>query len=135
MYIFYKKHFNKFLFSKLVVWILIKFLICIKKFSVMISTKFNSQDYEFEYENKFLITKSSSNKFDFKSTVIDLNQLNNKKIKNSFLLFDLNTILLSDIIYQYEHLSRTNNFRIIVPNTNFYIGSDFKDKKGQIVHF
>ena len=135
MYIFYKKHFNNFLISKSVVWILIKFLICIKKFSIMISTKFNSQDYEFEYENKFLITKSLSNKFDFKSTVIDINQLNNKKIKNSLLLFDLNTILLSDIIYQYEHLSKTNNFRIIVPNTNFYIGSDYKDKKGQIVHF
>ena len=135
MYIFYKKHFNNFLISKSVVWILIKFLICIKKFSIMISTKFNSQDYEFEYENKFLITKSLSNKFDFKSTVVDINQLNNKKIKNSLLLFDLNTILLSDIIYQYEHLSKTNNFRIIVPNTNFYIGSDYKDKKGQIVHF
>jgi hypothetical protein len=62
-------------------------------------------------------------------------KLTNKKIKNSLILFDLNTILLSDIICQYEHLSKTNNFRIIVPNTNFYIGSDNKNKKGQIVHF
>ena len=135
MYIFYKKHFNNFLISKSVVWILIKFLIYIKKLSIIISTKFNSQDYKVEYENKFLITNSLSNKFDFKSTTINIDQLTNKKIKNSLLLFDLNTILLSDIIYQYEHLSKTNNFRIIVPNTNFYIGSDNKDKKGQIVHF
>jgi len=61
--------------------------------------------------------------------------LSNRKIKNSLLVFDLNTILLSEIFYQYEHLSKTNNFRIIVPNTNFYIGSDFKHKKGQIVYF
>ena len=135
MYIFYKKHFNNFLISRSVVWILIKFLIYIKRFSIIISTKFNSQEYEIEYENKFLITNSLSNKFDFKSTVININQLTNKKIKNSLILFDLNTILLSDIIFQYEHLSKTNNFRIIVPNTNFYIGSDNKNKKGQIVHF
>ena len=135
MYIFYKKHFNNFLISRSVVWILIKFLIYIKRFYIIILTKFNSQDCEVEYENKFLITNSLSNKFDFNSTVININQLTNKKIKNSLILFDLNTILLSDIIFQYEHLSKTNNFRIIVPNTNFYIGSDFKDKKGQIVHF
>ena len=135
MYIFYKKHFNKFLSSKLVVWLLIKVLILIKKLSITILNIFNSQDSEFNYENKFLITKSLVDKFDFKSTIIDLNYLSNKKIKNSLLVFDLNTILLSEIIYHYEHLSKTNNFRILVPNTTFYIGSDFKYKKGQIVHF
>lgn len=135
MYIFYKKHFNKFLSSKLVVWLLIKVLIIIKKLSITILNIFNSQDSEFNYENKFLITKSLVDKFDFKSTLIDLNYLSNKKIKNSLLVFDLNTILLSEIIYHYEHLSKTNNFRILVPNTTFYIGSDFKHKKGQIVHF
>ena len=134
MYIFYKKHFNKLLTSKLVVWILIKFLILIKKLSITILNIFNSQDSEVNYENKFLITKSLANKFDFKATIIDVNQLSMKKIKNSLLVFDLNTILLSEIIYQYEHLSKTNSFRILVPNTNFYIGSDFKNKKGQIVH-
>ena len=135
MYIFYKKHFNKFLLSKLVVWILIKFLILIKKLSILTSHKFISQAPQVIYENKFLITKSLTNNFDFEATLIDLDLLSNRKIKNSLLVFDLNTILLSEIIYQYEHLSKTNNFRIIVPNTNFYIGSDLKHKKGQIVYF
>ena len=135
MYIFYKKHFNKFLASKIVVWILIKFLILIKKLSILTSHKFISQAPQVIYENKFLITKSLTNNFDFEATLIDLDLLSNRKIKNSLLVFDLNTILLSEIFYQYEHLSKTNNFRIIVPNTNFYIGSDFKDKKGQIVYF
>ena len=135
MYIFYKKHFNKFLASKIVVWILIKFLILIKKFSILTLPKFISQAPHVIYENKFLITKSLTNNFDFEATLIDLDLLSNRKIKNSLLVFDLNTILLSEIIYQYEHLSKTNNFRIIVPNTNFYIGSDSKHKKGQIVYF
>ncbi len=135
MYIFYKKHFNKFLTSKLVVWILIKFLILIKNFSIVILSRFNSKDSNVNYENIFLITKSLTNNFDLNATVIDLNQLSDMKIKNSLLLFDLNTISLSETIYQYGHLSKTNNFRIIVPDTNFYIGSDAKEKKGQIVYF
>jgi hypothetical protein len=96
--------------------------------------KFISQAPHVIYENKFLITKSLTNNFDFEATLIDLDLLSNRKIQNSLLVFDLNTILLSEIIYQYEHLSKTNSFRILVPNTNFYIGSDFKNKKGQIVH-
>ncbi|MDB9712840.1 glycosyltransferase family 2 protein [Flavobacteriaceae bacterium] len=135
MYIFYLKHFNKYLLSKIFMFSFFKFIISFNKLA-MLSVFNNKLSYSnIYYDNKFLVTRSSVDKFNFKGTKINLDYIKAKKIQNSLIVFDLNSIFLSEIIHQYELLSKTNSFRIIVPNTNFYIGSDYENRKGQIVHF
>ena len=135
MYIFYLKHFNKFLIPKITAYFFFKLIISIKKLSEFGNISFGVLGIKINYDNKFLITRSSNDKFNIKATRINSNYLISNKINNSLLIFDLNSTSLSEIINHYEYLSKTNSFRIIVPNTNFCIGSDYAERKGQIIRF
>ena len=135
MYIFYLKHFNKFLIPKIAAYFFFKLIISIKKLSEFGNVNFRVLGSEINYENKFLITRSSNDKFNIKAKRINPKYLVANKIDNSLLIFDLNSTSLSEIINHYEYLSKTNSLRIIVPNTNFYIGSDYAERKGQVIRF
>ena len=135
MYIFYTKHFNKFLVTKIFAYSFFKFIISIKNLSNFSDLGLKLVDSKPVYKDTFLVTRSTNNKTNIIATRVDLNYLAINKTENSLLIFDLNSISLSEIINHYNFISKSNSFRIIVPNTNFYIGSDYADKKGQIIKF
>lgn len=135
MYIFYTKHFNKFLFTKILAYSFFKFIISIKNLSNFSDLGLKLVNSKTAYKNTFLVTGSTDDKISIIATRVDLNYLAINKTENSLLIFDLNSISLSEIINHFDFISESNSFRIIVPNTNFYVGSDYADKKGQIIRF
>ncbi len=135
MYIFYTKHFNKFLFTKILAYSFFKFIISIKNLSNFSDLRLKLVNSKTAYKNTFLVTGSTDDKISIIATRVDLNYLAINKTENSLLIFDLNSISLSEIINHFDFISESNSFRIIVPNTNFYVGSDYADKKGQIIRF
>ena len=135
MYIFYTKHFNKFLFTKILAYSFFKFIISIKNLSNFSDLGLKLVNSKPAYKNTFLVTGSTDDKISITATRVDLNYLAINKTENSLLIFDLNSISLSEIINHFDFISESNSFRIIVPNTNFYVGSDYADKKGQIIRF
>lgn len=135
MYIFYTKHFNKFLFTKILAYSFFKFIISIKNLSNFSDLGLKLVNSKTTYKNTYLVTGSTDDKISITATRVDLNYLAINKTKNSLLIFDLNSISLSEIINHFDFISESNSFRIIVPNTNFYVGSDYADKKGQIIRF
>ena len=135
MYIFYTKHFNKFLFTKILAYSFFKFIISIKNLSNFSDLGLKLVNSKPAYKNTFLVTGSTDDKISIVATRVDLNYLAINKTENSLLIFDLNSISLSEIINHFDFISESNSFRIIVPNTNFYVGSDYADKKGQIIRF
>ena len=135
MYIFYTKHFNKFLFTKILAYSFFKFIISIKNLSNFSDLGLKLVNSKTTYKNTYLVTGSTDDKISITATRVDLNYLAINKTENSLLIFDLNSILLSEIINHFDFISESNSFRIIVPNTNFYVGSDYADKKGQIIRF
>ena len=135
MYIFYTKHFNKFLFTKILAYSFFKFIISIKNLSNFSDLGLKLVNSKPAYKNTFLVTGSTDDKISIIATRVDLNYLAINKTENSLLIFDLNSISLSEIINHFDFISESNSFRIIVPNTNFYVGSDYADKKGQIIRF
>lgn len=135
MYIFYTKHFNKFLFTKILAYSFFKFIISIKNLSNFSDLGLKLVNSKTTYKNTFLVTGSTDDKISITATRVDLNYLAINKTENSLLIFDLNSISLSEIINHFDFISESNSFRIIVPNTNFYVGSDYADKKGQIIRF
>lgn len=135
MYIFYTKHFNKFLFTKILAYSFFKFIISIKNLSNFSDLGLKLVNSKTAYKNTFLVTGSTDDKISITATRVDLNYLAINKTENSLLIFDLNSISLSEIINHFDFISESNSFRIIVPNTNFYVGSDYADKKGQIIRF
>ena len=135
MYIFYTKHFNKFLFTKILAYSFFKFIISIKNLSNFSDLGLKLVNSKPAYKNTFLVTGSIDDKISITATRVDLNYLAINKTENSLLIFDLNSISLSEIINHFDFISESNSFRIIVPNTNFYVGSDYADKKGQIIRF
>ena len=135
MYIFYTKHFNKFLFTKILAYSFFKFIISIKNLSNFSDLGLKLVNSKTAYKNTFLVTGSIDDKISIIATRVDLNYLAINKTENSLLIFDLNSISLSEIINHFDFISESNSFRIIVPNTNFYVGSDYADKKGQIIRF
>ena len=135
MYIFYTKHFNKFLFTKILSYSFFKFIISIKNLSNFSDLGLKLVNSKPAYKNTFLVTGSTDDKISITATRVDLNYLAINKTENSLLIFDLNSISLSEIINHFDFISESNSFRIIVPNTNFYVGSDYADKKGQIIRF
>lgn len=135
MYIFYTKHFNKFLFTKILAYSFFKFIISIKNLSNFSDLGLKLVNSKTTYKNTYLVTGSTDDKISITATRVDLNYLAINKTENSLLIFDLNSISLSEIINHFDFISESNSFRIIVPNTNFYVGSDYADKKGQIIRF
>ena len=135
MYIFYTKHFNKFLFTKILAYSFFKFIISIKNLSNFSDLGLKLVNSKTKYKNTYLVTGSTDDKNSITATRVDLNYLAINKTENSLLIFDLNSISLSEIINHFDFISESNSFRIIVPNTNFYVGSDYADKKGQIIRF
>jgi len=135
MYIFYTKHFNKFLFTKILAYSFFKFIISIKNLSNFSDLGLKLVNSKTTYKNTYLVTGSTDDKISIIATRVDLNYLAINKTENSLLIFDLNSISLSEIINHFDFISESNSFRIIVPNTNFYVGSDYADKKGQIIRF
>lgn len=135
MYIFYTKHFNKFLFTKILAYSFFKFIISIKNLSNFSDLGLKLVNSKTAYKNTYLVTGSTDDKISITATRVDLNYLAINKTENSLLIFDLNSISLSEIINHFDFISESNSFRIIVPNTNFYVGSDYADKKGQIIRF
>ena len=135
MYIFYTKHFNKFLFTKILAYSFFKLIISIKNLSNFSDLGLKLVNSKPAYKNTFLVTGSTDDKISIVATRVDLNYLAINKTENSLLIFDLNSISLSEIINHFDFISESNSFRIIVPNTNFYVGSDYADKKGQIIRF
>ena len=135
MYIFYTKHFNKFLFTKILAYSFFKFIISIKNLSNFSDLGLKLVNSKPAYKNTFLVTGSTDDKISIIATRVNLNYLAINKTENSLLIFDLNSISLSEIINHFDFISESNSFRIIVPNTNFYVGSDYADKKGQIIRF
>ena len=134
MYIF-TKHFNKFLFTKILAYSFFKFIISIKNLSNFSDLGLKLVNSKTTYKNTYLVTGSTDDKISIIATRVDLNYLAINKTENSLLIFDLNSISLSEIINHFDFISESNSFRIIVPNTNFYVGSDYADKKGQIIRF
>ncbi|MEW4925660.1 glycosyltransferase family 2 protein [Algibacter sp. 2305UL17-15] len=129
MQIFYKKHFKKSLFFDTLVWFGIKIMPLIKK---------NTETEKKAVSQYVLI---SDEKIKNLESVLSKELLVEKEVANyengTELIFDNNVLTFSKIITDMEAQSKhkTCTFKIVPKNSNFILGSDSANGRGEVIGF
>ncbi len=138
MQIFYKKHFKTNLFLKHAIFAAVKFwyfvkMISLQKSKKKISNKVNRIIYIGKNEQTFAKIKKTINPelavFHQDISIKDI--LANKPDK---LIFDMNDLMYKNVFSVMKALKNTKiNFRFIPGKSDFFIGSDSNNSKGEVV--
>ncbi|QRM87871.1 glycosyltransferase [Lacinutrix sp. WUR7] len=129
MQIFYIKHFKSNLFFNALVWFGIEFAIRFRK-APAIEPKVVNNYAVFACD----LNPKIASKLPFKA--YQIKDVKNVK-PNAEVIFDANTISYKEIISHIVYLQKNNThtFKIIPKNSNFIIGSNDSQNRGEILHF
>ncbi len=137
MHIFYKKHFQSNSFFKSMVFLGVTIAQFINLFRSSSSTtpSNNSENYFLLSDNiGFLKKLSKASELELKS--LSKSAVTDEKIFNSYFIFDANYISYEKIFKTMDfHKNKKNTFRIRPVNSDFLIGSDSSNNKGEVFDF
>lgn len=137
MQIFYKKHFHKNLFLQSSVSIGVSIAKKARKFSTSpILKKISALDKKLiiSQDEGFIKKLSETLKADF--IIFSSDRLEQISPENSLIVFDVTHISYGEIFRLMKELKgKGNQFRIRPPESNFIIGSDQSDEKGEVYVF
>ena len=129
MQIFYKKHFKSNIVFDVFVWLGIKLAFLFRK-APKVTKKDSKNIYAFSSENVEFLSKK------LQKQILLVNS--REEIKNaSTVIFDTSSMTYKEIISNLIHLNRKSDisFRILVNNSNFIIGSDSSNSRGEVITF
>ena len=129
MQIFYKKHFKSNIVFDVFVWLGIKLAFLFRKAPKVVN-KGSKIIYAFSSENVEFLSKK------LQKQILLVNS--KEEIKNaSTVIFDTSSMTYKEIISNLIHLNRKCDisFRILVNNSNFIIGSDSSNSRGEVITF
>ena len=129
MQIFYKKHFKSNIVFDVFVWLGIKLAFLFRK-APKVTKKDSKGIYVFSCENVEFLSKK------LQKQILLVNS--KEEIKNaSTVIFDTSSMTYKEIISNLIHLNRKRDisFRILVNNSNFIIGSDSSNSRGEVITF
>lgn len=129
MQIFYKKHFKSNALFNALVWLGIKLAFLFRKEPKVIKKVSKSI---FAFSNKELESLSEK----LQKTIRLISNLEEVK-DNSTVIFDTSSMTYKEIISNMIHLSKKKgiSFRILMNNSNFIIGSDSSNSRGEVITF
>ena len=130
MNFFYKKHFRVSVFFSLFMKIGIVVFSFLKMFQGKSHPKKAPEKYVFVSENKTLKqrleTKLQKN--------VQLANLSSTIVQPSEIIFDANCVSFKDIIsFIEQHKNNSHTFKILPPNSNFIIGSNSSNDRGEVI--
>lgn len=131
MYIYYTKHFNKYILSKYIAFLLYKFTVLTKQIASLF-TNFSNQN-SLSINNKYFVTRMKTIDNGLDAQLLSFDNYIGMNIVNSLLIFDCSTLSFQEIISSFENSSNSNSLRIYISQSNFYIGSDNSYLKGEII--
>ncbi|MFZ4105544.1 glycosyltransferase family 2 protein [Flavobacterium sp.] len=132
MNFFYKKHFKVSIFFKIFMKIGIVLFSIVKRFQGKIKEKVQPENYVLvtENNNKSELTHQLQKKLNIKfiETILDRNRIE--------FIIDLNSISFKKAIHWMENNKKKNHtFKLLPPNSNFILGSNSSNDRGEVKAF